>query len=420
MEKESKKDNIFEGLLFLLPPALIRREHLTRRDVRAIKGSLSVRLGLVSFFTAALLFIFNLLLLISMGIRTNWHQAEVYGFWSVFGQLTGAISAFLVMALQVISHLAKKPKLSVILSRIGIDLLYAGAALEFMLMIYTDAKMGYTANVEALSPGFLLVAILVLSQPAFWVDGIALNLWASITVFAISYACHVKYNMGGITYYGILCIGLPFAAYLVTAVLFFAEANHYVQKKQNERLYDSAMYDDLTKCKNRRALKSFIGENAKRWEGKETNLLLIIFDIDNFKEYNDQFSHPGGDHCLRVIADSVRKAFPSPDLDFYRYGGEEFLLFFELRDPEDAASIMESVRLAVRDAKLTAPEGAPEKVVTISLGGTLIKTLGTFSFDNLLEKVDGYLYAAKRNGKDLSCLDGEFCKKQAAQTPLAN
>ena len=42
---------------------------------------------------------------------------------------------------------------------------------------------------------------------------------------------------------------------------------------------------------------------------------------------------------------------------------------------------MENVRLAVRDAKLTAPEGAPEKVVTISLGGTLIKTLGTFSFD---------------------------------------
>ena len=175
MEKGSKKEKIAEGLMFLLPFVLIRREHLTRRDVKAIKGSLCVRLGLVSFVTAALLFIFDIILIITMGASTNWHQIEVYGFWSFFGQLIGAISAFLVMILQAFSRFTSKRKVSVILSRIGLDLLYAAAALEFMLMIYTDAKMGYTAGVEALSPGFLLVAILVLSQPAFWVDGVALH-----------------------------------------------------------------------------------------------------------------------------------------------------------------------------------------------------------------------------------------------------
>ncbi len=56
--------------------------------------------------------------------------------------------------------------------------------------------------------------------------------------------------------------------------------------------------------------------------------------------------------------------------------------------------------------KIPAPKGAPKGYVTISLGGSIIQTMGAFSFDALLEKVDGYLYDAKRNGKDVSVLDG--------------
>ena len=153
----------------------------------------------------------------------------------------------------------------------------------------------------------------------------------------------------------------------------------------------------------------FLEENAEEWESNDDlNLLLVMFDIDNFKEYNDQFSHLAGDYCLKTIADGIRKTFPSPDLDFFRYGGEEFLLFFELDNPMDAGRVLEKARTAVEELNIEAPKGAPKKIVTISIGGSLIKNIDRFDFEKELATVDKYLYQAKENGKDRSCLDGNL------------
>ena len=132
-----------------------------------------------------------------------------------------------------------------------------------------------------------------------------------------------------------------------------------------------------------------------------------MFDIDDFKLYNDAFSHPGGDYCLVSIADALRRAFPLPDLNFFRYGGEEFLLFFELENPKEAKSILEKARKAVQNLNIEAPGGAPYKYVTISVGGTLIKTVDEFDFDKHLQIVDSYLYQAKANGKNICVIDGK-------------
>lgn len=198
----------------------------------------------------------------------------------------------------------------------------------------------------------------------------------------------------------------PICCYFVVTLLFYAESQHYKDLLENDRLNDKAYYDNLTKCKNRHALTEFLKENAKKWKG--SNLLIILFDIDNFKQYNDQFSHLGGDYCLKSIADAVRGEFSSPSLDFFRYGGEEFLLFFELEDIKEAPIIMEKVRKAIRNQEIAAPEGAPKDVVTVSLGGILIEKAESFKFEDELALVDKYLYIAKANGKDVSCFNGEL------------
>ena len=195
------------------------------------------------------------------------------------------------------------------------------------------------------------------------------------------------------------------------SILFFAETQKYCEELRNEELYNTALYDELTHCKNRHALKEFLEENAERWGNKNTHILLIMFDIDNFKLYNDTFSHPGGDYCLKTIAEAIRKEFPSPSLDFFRYGGEEFLLFFELNNPKEAAMIMEQVRTAVKNLNIVAPNGAPNQMVTISVGGTVIETRSFISFDESLKVVDSYLYQAKNSGKDICVIDGELVKE---------
>jgi diguanylate cyclase (GGDEF)-like protein len=153
-------------------------------------------------------------------------------------------------------------------------------------------------------------------------------------------------------------------------------------------------------------------ENALRWNNKDVKLLIIMFDIDNFKLYNDQFSHPGGDYCLKTIAEAIRKEFPAPGLDFFRYGGEEFLLFFELNDPNDAPKYVEQTRKAIKELKLEAPKGAPKDMVTISVGGLLLNNVHGFSFEEQMKLVDSYLYTAKANGKDVCVFDGSVIEKE--------
>ena len=196
-------------------------------------------------------------------------------------------------------------------------------------------------------------------------------------------------------------------AYVIVSILFYAESQKYCEELRNEVLNNTAMYDELTHCKNRHALREFLVENAERWDNKDVKLLFIMFDIDNFKLYNDQFSHPGGDYCLKTIAEAIRKEFPAPGLDFFRYGGEEFILFFELESVDQAPEMMERVRNAVKGMNIVAPKGAPEDVVTISVGGTVVETEKYFSFEESLKTVDEYLYQAKKSGKDVCVFDGK-------------
>ena len=135
-----------------------------------------------------------------------------------------------------------------------------------------------------------------------------------------------------------------------------------------------------------------------------------MFDIDDFKLYNDQYSHIGGDYCLKAIADSIRKAFPSPSLDFYSYGGEEFLFFLEIKSNEEAKKVIETTRLAVSNLNIPAATVAPCKNVTVSAGGVVVTVGDIKDFNDVVQRADDYLYKAKRSGKNLSILDGKAVK----------
>ena len=266
--------------------------------------------------------------------------------------------------------------------------------------------MGFTTQQETMSASVIIFSLLLLIQPSYWLDAAILDIGFTLSFLGLSVYCMDRFGMMAIHYYILVGIIYPVICYFIIALLFYAECQHYKDILENDRLNDKAYYDNLTKCKNRHALSEFIKENAKNWRSK--NLLIILFDIDNFKQYNDQFSHLGGDYCLRSIADAVRTEFASPSLDFFRYGGEEFLLFFELDDKKDAPIIMEKVRKAIRNQEIAAPEGAPKDVVTVSLGGILIERAESFKFEDELALVDKYLYIAKASGKDVSCFNGEL------------
>ena len=404
------KGNAAESFSFLTPWRLIKARHFTHKDVKNIKDNLvksfSIVYLIVSFGLAFLL----AALMVFMFINSKNKGSTIidhYGLIGLVGQITAITCCLISGSLIIVSRSISNIKVSTTITRIAGDLLYFGASCYMLCCIFTDAEKGFTTEKEALSAGIIFIAILALIQPMYWVDAIILDMGNTFGIYGVSFYCLYKFGMKAIEYYILIATVFPLACYLVISLLFYAESQRYREILENEKLHNHAYYDKLTHCKNRYALSDFLKENKSRWENNDSaNLLLIIFDIDDFKLYNDQFSHLGGDYCLRSICDAVRQEFPSPSLDFFRFGGEEFLLFFELKDPNEAPHVMERVRTAISKLEIIAPNGAPKKMVTVSLGGLFMKNIKTFDFEEKMKIADAYLYQAKRSGKDVACYNG--------------
>lgn len=402
-----ERNNLFA---FLSPRYSIRSEHLSKMDVKKIKISLGYKIGAVSLLLSLGLLIAYPTIFIIMGVGNNFDYLSAYGISGIIGFAAIIFTSITNFILQILCIRSKKDNVTESLSRLGSSLLFIGLSANMILSIHSDASSGLLSSGESITPALTVLAILLVVQPFFWVEAIVLNSLTIAGVLFMSFYCADKYDMQALYYYVVITIFYAFLAYIVVSILFYAETQRYCQVLRNERLYNTAMYDELTHCKNRHALREFLKENQKRWATKSVNILLIMFDIDNFKEYNDQFSHPGGDYCLINVTNAIRREFPSPNLDFFRYGGEEFLLFMEIRNVNDSSKILQQVKNCVKKQKINAPEGAPKEFVTISVGGLNIETPTDFNFDYAIKTVDEYLYKAKRSGKDTCCLNGELIK----------
>ena len=394
---------------FLYPLRLIKNKHFSKRDVARIKDNIATTTTIIRFITAVLLFVFAAVQMVMMGVASNWHQIEVYGFSSLLAQIAGMSGCFLCATLLTVSFFQKNDHTALVLNRVAAYSVFLGIAIQMLFGMHADAEMGFTTQQETLSASIIFLAVLIVLQPAYWLDAFILDVGTTIGTITLAIYCGATMGMEAVYYYVVIALVFPLCCYFISTLLFYAECQHYKDTLENERLTNKAYYDNLTQCKNRHALQAFLSENTPVWENEENlKLLVMIFDIDNFKEYNDQFSHLGGDYCLKTICDEVRKSFPAPSLEFYRYGGEEFLLFFELYNDADAPKIMEKLRQAIGNIGIDAPKGAPKKYVTVSVGGSLVKDAKVFSFEKIFETIDQYLYYVKRNGKDACCLDGKI------------
>ncbi|MEM7392143.1 MAG: GGDEF domain-containing protein [Verrucomicrobiota bacterium] len=127
--------------------------------------------------------------------------------------------------------------------------------------------------------------------------------------------------------------------------------------------------DGLTGLFNRRWFDQHLDPilHSTREDGQSCALLMI--DIDDFKRYNDQNGHLGGDQALVAMGDVMSEATRAGDRSV-RYGGEEFaLLLTPGTDMKTAAKVAERLRSAVRDCIIKTPEGVVLPSITVSIGG---------------------------------------------------
>ncbi|MFJ4195907.1 diguanylate cyclase domain-containing protein [Pseudomonas sp. NPDC089534] len=164
-----------------------------------------------------------------------------------------------------------------------------------------------------------------------------------------------------------------------------------------QRLMNS---DGLTGLSNRRHFDEYLELEWRRCLRDQSQLSLLMIDVDYFKSYNDTFGHVEGDEALRKVATAIREASARPSDLPARYGGEEFALVLPNTSPGGARLVAEKLRQTV--AALKIPHIAPTEgsSLTISIGlATMVPEAGS-DCRLLISAADRGLYQAKNNGRN--------------------
>jgi diguanylate cyclase (GGDEF)-like protein len=171
-------------------------------------------------------------------------------------------------------------------------------------------------------------------------------------------------------------------------------------EKNRSYMEKKAYTDSLTGVFNRRYFDMTLQNEWNRQMRLSNKISIILFDIDYFKQFNDNYGHVAGDECLKKIAETMQEQFQySMDVPV-RYGGEEFAIILIEQDENIILNKIEQFRKAIENLKI--PHGASEisDWVTISAGVATIvpnKDLDIKSFINLADEA---LYKSKLNGRN--------------------
>lgn len=156
--------------------------------------------------------------------------------------------------------------------------------------------------------------------------------------------------------------------------------------------------DQLTGISNRKAFDETIKAMTGTAIDDDTELCLILGDIDHFKKFNDTYGHQTGDQVLRLVAACLTSVLKGQDFAA-RYGGEEFAILLPETTLQAAVTVGNHIRKTVLSKKLVKKStGEDLGHVTMSFGAAKFKP--GEGIDTLVHRADACLYAAKGAGRN--------------------
>jgi diguanylate cyclase (GGDEF)-like protein/PAS domain S-box-containing protein len=165
-------------------------------------------------------------------------------------------------------------------------------------------------------------------------------------------------------------------------------------KQAEQQLSYLAHYDVLTGIANRRYFSEGIRMAVQHASIAHSPLLVMLIDIDHFKQINDTYGHAAGDAVLLEIATRLKNSIRKTDL-LARLGGDEFVVLCDDIDSHEVAERLAKKITVAMDAPIVA--GAHMLKVTLSVGAALCHDAG--SVDALMQRADEALYQAKARGR---------------------
>ena len=196
---------------------------------------------------------------------------------------------------------------------------------------------------------------------------------------------------------------------------FIAVRSIFIRQSSNER-YISEMsnafiklaYNDMmTGTLNKKAMETYTAFIAEKIMPEKVG--AIIYDIDNFKSFNDNYSHMNGDKVLKLVSESVVKVLERLDTYLFRFGGEEFAVILPDYSEDETCLVACELLYAIRNAAIPRDDLPGRNIVTASFG----VACGTSEeLKNLLiaAEADKQLYICKNGGKNCVAANGVIFK----------
>jgi diguanylate cyclase (GGDEF)-like protein len=185
----------------------------------------------------------------------------------------------------------------------------------------------------------------------------------------------------------------------ISFIFFFSMNKKYsVLKEVHLKLKKESNYDDLTGVYNRKYILELLNSSENN-----SDLTIMMLDIDHFKQINDKYGHQAGDEALRKVAQAIKGSLRSQD-KVGRYGGEEFIILLPNTDIDKTYVIAERIRSNVEYIQYT----NKDLKTTISIGVAMWQQ-NYNNMDDLIKEADRQLYRAKFSGRNqvqVSSLEG--------------
>ena len=169
-----------------------------------------------------------------------------------------------------------------------------------------------------------------------------------------------------------------------------------------EKIEEMSYTDSMTNLYNYRYFYKRLKEEILRAQRFSRELSLVIFDIDEFKVFNDTHGHQAGDHLLRQLGKLLTESVRTVDI-VSRYGGEEFCIIMPETGPDDCRTFMERLPRKILDNRFRNKFSNEQQRITVSLGGAIYPN-DAQRVDRLIYCADMALLKAKASGRNKSCM----------------
>ncbi len=169
---------------------------------------------------------------------------------------------------------------------------------------------------------------------------------------------------------------------------------------ESRMLNDLAERDGLTGLYNRRRYDRDVERLWRQSRRDQSQLTLLLVDIDHFKGFNDLYGHQAGDDALKRVAEVIASCAQRP-LDFAaRFGGEEFALVLYGPAQDFGREIPETLRRSVEELRIPHAESTTGAWLTVSVGVAIVSPGNERSLAGAIQLADEALYQAKEEGRN--------------------